>query len=543
MTPAINGANRPVASSDSRNCLAQMAADSQRGRSQAAAAQKDLSPEQIAKLADDITGQGMAADIAVALAQKAETLTPNDNAALVSAVSSKVELRSQDFVHARDAGRITQSEMSAVANGFVLGSNQGRMSTDPDTLAISPIDTMLSMNLYGSKESVDANVTFLKSADSAQVQPFMRSVGYETLNYLAQSSDLPTIVGGEVALRTMGQLSDPKTLAEVYAGFSPEQRQSILQGLASKDGGAFGEDNPDMQHDALATLINAVGSQTGSANAGPTIDMGGKAIYTNPPQYDDLAVEIAKFAETSDDGVFFDGAKPRDARAEAVGTLFNRHSQAILDTLTDHALTGEEGSPVEDQIDKIQLANTMRLTALNPDFSGNATSMQQLQTYGDAQARVANDPKASAAAKKQAESRAEALVRAQVLVPAQVFASGVEQGEASGDLYKFAVTGAAKLLNYGASKIPVPGVDKLAGYAIKSGAKAVKADIDESAWKDLDPFLTELDKEVNSYKSADAAISSFGLLDDVQMEISDIRQATGARDEDVFLHSRDVPGQ
>jgi hypothetical protein len=259
---------------------------------------------------------------------------------------------------------------------------------------------------------------------------------------------------------------------------------------------------------------------------------------------DVLAIEIAKFAETSDDKIFYDGIKPRGARADALGGLFNQHSEAILNEFTDFADPTPEHRKVtmESEIDRIQLANLMRLTAMNPDYSKNSESMQKLESFFDQQVTTANSTDATPDQKAAAEWRLSAFIRAQVLVPAQAFADLKEQDETTTSFYNFAVKQLAKVLTYGSGKIPVPGVDAAAKWVVKVGAKAVNAEIDDRVWKDLDSFLAQLQNSVENYHSVSATLKNFGLLDDVQLQIDSVRAALSSRNYKALLHSKDVPG-
>jgi hypothetical protein len=99
-----------------------------------------------------------------------------------------------------------------------------------------------------------------------------------------------------------------------------------------------------------------------------------------------------------------------------------------------------------------------------------------------------------------------------------------------------------KLLNYGAGKLP-PGADKLAKQVIKMSAGKAKEAIENQPWKGLDPFLAALESEIKAQASHDDQLEGFGILDDVQLEISDITQRLNRHAYKEILHSEDVPGQ
>jgi hypothetical protein len=513
-------------------------------KAQATSAPRDRSPEEIKRVADKINDEPIPAKRAMELAKAAEGLNAADRAELVAAVLAKNPgsgpgaMTAETFEYLRKEGYITDSQYAAAANGFVDAANRGLLSKGDDT---RKIDEFLQINAWSTRETAAADIAFLGTADKTRTQYFLEDYGRQVFADMAEYPGAVQAPAAEATMQLLSRFVDKKSIAEIYAGFDAAGRQNILEGLGRSDAGFYVGDK-SAHSDGLAILIDAVGSQTGTAQAGPSSYIGGMTIYPYGPKYDDLAVEIAKFAETSDDRVFYDGIKPRDARAEALGTLFTKHSDAILDKLTDHALAGSDGGAVEDQVDKIQLANLLRLTALNPDNSHNAAAENAVNTYFDRLSNVANDPRASSAAKKAAEGRLEALVRAEVLVPAQIYADGIEQKQTDVTLYKFAVDGVVKLLNYGAGKLP-PGADKLAKQVIKMSAGKAKEAIENQPWKGLDPFLAALEREIKAQASHDDQLEGFGILDDVQLEISDITQRLKRHAYKEILHSEDVPGQ
>lgn len=505
-------------------------------------APQGLSSDKLERMADDIENEFSAPEKGIALAKALEGLSDADRAKLVGLVLNREfgvgphALTAESLERLRDEGVITQTEYAAVAKGFIGAANAGLLAENNG----AAIDHFLQINAYSSGESTDAAVALIDAAQGPQAQQFLRDYGRAVFSGMAEGPGAVHSNAAESVLQLLSRTTDKKTIAEIYAGFDAQQRHNILESLSTSDAGFYSLDGTKPASDGLAILIDAVGSQKGWAQTGTPLYVGGQTIYPSGPAYDDLAVEIAQFAETSDDGAFFDGIKPRDARAEALGVLFTNHSKAILDKLTDHALQSGDGGAVEDQVDKIQLANLLRLTVLNPDNSHAAGAEAAVNRYLDQWTATANRAGASQQTKQEAEARLEALVRAEVLVPAQIYADGIESKQTDVTLYKFAVDGVAKLLNYGAGKLP-PVVDKLAKLAIKHSVGAAKEAIENELWKGLDPFIASLAAELDTFEAANGSLANFGILDDVQLEISAIIQRLNDRDYKQILHSEDVP--
>jgi hypothetical protein len=495
-----------------------------------------LSEQAFDDLVDEVLDAGHRGDTPLALAEAMDGLAPSDQAKLVAEVlaqNTSVTVTQMDVL--RDANLITPEQYQAVADGVVAAGNRG---------LLEPADAgrFLRLGMGSSLEHIDQAAAFLNQVNPAQREAFVRNLARAGLTPAASGfgGDPATLANTESVMLLMARTVDQQAIAEVYAGFNAQERQNILEVLGSSDGWFVGG-GESTRTDGLATLIEAVASQQGTAQVGASIWVGNQPIYSGP-DYGDLAVEIARFAETSDDDAFYNGAEPRDVRAEALGKLMASHGEPILDAFTDHALASGDGGPVEDQVDKIQLANMLRLTAMNPDNSHADAAMAQVNAYYDQLASTANTRGGGFELTHQAESRLEALVRAQVLVPAQIYADGVEQGEASAGLYQFAVNRVAQGLNYAAGKIPIPGLDWLAKQAVKAGANVLNANIEDARWQSLDPFLAGLASQLAGFEDRNSTLSGFGILDDVQLEISDIVQRLERQADDELLHSADVPG-
>jgi hypothetical protein len=490
-----------------------------------------LSEQAFDELVDEVLDAGHRGQTPIALAESMTGLTPSDQARLVAEVLSQTSgVTVTQMNHLHEDGVITSEQYQAVADGVVAAGNRGLLS--PDDAA-----GFLQLGAGASLETAERAADFLNHVNPAQRETFVSNFARAGLGAAAEGfgGDPFVAARAESMLLLMHRTVDQQAIAEVYAGFDAEARQNILSTLGGSDR-AFHGGGESTATDGLAILIEAVASQQGRAQVGPAIWAGNQPIYSGP-DYGQLAVEIARYAETSDDSVFYNGSTPRDVRAEALGRLMAAHGEPILDAFTDHALASGDGGRVEDQVDKIQLANMLRLTAMNPENSHADAAMAQVEAYVDTLGATANTEGGDIHLSHEAESRLEALVRAQVLVPAQIYADGVETGEASAGVYQFAVNRVAQGLDYLAGKIPVPGVDWLAEQAVEGAANLVNAEIDDTRWAGLDPFLAGLDAQLAAFEGLNGTLGGFGILDDVQLEISDIAQRLQRKADDELLHS------
>src|SRR3546814_12086101 len=91
-------------------------------------------------------------------------------------------------------------------------------------------------------------------------------------------------------------------------------------------------------------------------------------------EWNDIAVAIGRYAESSNDDIFFDfynDDKPFPDTAQALGNLLgSEHGDAIMTALATWDSTGVAGSDGHAQQfgqNAIELGNLLRITAFNPD--------------------------------------------------------------------------------------------------------------------------------------------------------------------------------
>jgi hypothetical protein len=500
-------------------------------------APKSVSSDELERMADAVASESLALDKGTALAGALQGLEGADQAKLVGLVLSRQSggahmLTAETLGQLHDECQISSAEYAAIANGFVGAANAGLLSQDGG----AAVDHFLQTYTDPSGASMDAAVALITAAQGPQAQKFLRDHGRAAFSVMADGPYAGSNAA-EAVVQLLSRTTDTKTIAEIYAGFDEQQRHNILESLSTSDKGRFGADGRTSGADSLAILIDAVGSQKGWAQTGAPVDLRWQSIPPSGPAYDRLAVEIAKFAETSDDRAFFDGIKPRDARAEALGVLFTNHSKGILDEFTNvdvPNLRGALGSLDEIQIEKVQLANLLRLTALNPDNGHAADAEVEVTNYLDHWVAMVGNEDAS---KVEANARLGSLTRAQILVPVQIYLHGIELKQTEVKLYKFAVDGMFKMLKR------VSGAGALGGRAIELLADATKAAIDDKLWEGKAPFIESLANNLDAFRSTDAGFDTFSVEREVRGEIANVLNFAGKNTADAykaFLHSKDA---
>jgi hypothetical protein len=501
---------------------AQMAKPLQTATPPTSQAPRDLTPDQLKDVADK-TRRPVVIDEGVALAKALVPLSDADRARLVGLVVKRgaggfQALSAESLTQARDQGLITPAEYSSVAKGFIDAANSATLAP-----SMPGLNVFLNTNRAGSMRStVDANVSFINSAAGPQAQQFLRNYGREYLKPL-NFTDVPA---ADETLRMLSGTTNKATIAEIYASFDQPQRQIILS--TAVPGAQHWDGKDKWSIDGLAVLIDAVGTQKGAAPRGQS--------------YDVLAIEIAKFAETSADDAFYDGVKPRSSRAQALGVLFANHSEAILDEFTAQQGAPGDGGTVENTVDNIQLSNLLRLTARNPENSMQAASQVVFDAYFDRLSDIAHGPNVPEEQAGAARIRIAELIRAEVLVPAQIFADSVELKQESAGIAKLCVLGFAKALDYVAGKLP-PGFDKAAKFAIKQAVKVAVSEIEEHPSKGVSKFLLTMRRELDSLEKANPELSNLEDIATAKNEISYVAQRLADGDYKQILHSQAVPGR
>jgi hypothetical protein len=279
------------------------------------------------------------------------------------------------------SGNVSVANNVKIAEGFAYAYNTGLI----DTMAAADLTGFYTASAVGAPafnaENFNRTMAFFGSSDSAEMNAFREKFAGDMLQHcLDPRYPLPET---EVALaiHIMSTSPDPDMAARVFAGFNASDRQRILEML-----GAIGIGYDRSQGeipgltDPMSDLIKSVAQQP------------------NSPPYSDIAVQIVRFAQSSDDQFFYDhDHKPFEFRAEALSVLFLNHADPILKALTERDISkiigsgnGEASLAGQNAID---LGNLLRITALNPDNAYQANVFARLEAYaGELKALINQDP-------------------------------------------------------------------------------------------------------------------------------------------------------
>lgn len=156
------------------------------------------------------------------------------------------------------------------------------------------------------------------------------------------------------------------------------------------------------------TLLNAIGeSSVGFRNSQGTTDgivnpmvtlIDSIARQPNTQQWNDIAVAIARYADSSNDDVFFDfynDDKPQQDTAQSLSNLLSsEHGDAIMTALTNWDMTGVAGKDGHAQQygqNAIELGNLLRITAFNPDNPNADAAMNSVRDWIQTRKDYLND--------------------------------------------------------------------------------------------------------------------------------------------------------
>ena len=265
--------------------------------------------------------------------------------------------------------RISTTEMSAVVDAMAMAYTNGRIDFFQASEFIGAYEASFSAPAL-SQDAFRATDSLLAAGSDSTIEAFRSAFAEDMLRERVIESPfggVDTMVPAAYAMHLLEKLS-PDAAADVVGGFSAGERQTIYEAVAQ---GGIGYINsrgemPDL-NDPMATLISSVASSTRS----------------------DMAVEIAKYAETSNDEMFFDYEDggyqlPKDQRAEALGELLGAHGDAILDPLTEYdsdLVAGTDSRVQQVGVNALQLGNLMRLTVFNPDAASQDQAMNAVLDY------------------------------------------------------------------------------------------------------------------------------------------------------------------
>ncbi|MFC4726999.1 hypothetical protein [Coralloluteibacterium thermophilus] len=325
-----------------------------------------------------------------AFAEELAGLSPEDGARLVAelttqdpgALNSWLKLDTLDRLHGE--GRVDQAGYQAVADAFASGYARG----DIDQQQAETFLQQYTLDGMAPGHRIDAWTQardFIGAMEPARADAFREAYATSLLERVADGGGQFHTSG--VAMQLIADAGDPHMAARVFsqvteaagagigdpaqaASARAEARATLLEaigessiGFENSDGAFEGLRNP------LATLIDSVAAQP------------------DTQQWNEVAVEIARYAEASNDDIFFDPYtdKPIASTAEALsGLLSGEQGEAVLDALTtrDSASTrGGDGHAQEYGQNAIDLGNLLRITAFNPDNPAAGDAMQAVKDY------------------------------------------------------------------------------------------------------------------------------------------------------------------
>jgi LysM repeat protein len=536
----------------------------------AAKATNDPDDQTLQLIAEGIVSGGDSQSKATAFSQEAAKLNDQDRARLLQLVTEMDKdatanwLNTETLTRAADEGKVTDGELAAVAETVAYASEFGYLESY-ESGSIIPTErdstTQFMVDFTGRNYSGDYAQTLQNSvrvfgaSDSAQVKGFIEDFATKSVQYAA-NVDLDG-GGAQVneaayqatfGIHLLESVGSETQVAQVYAGLSKDGRQNLLDTLAITEK-SFGfwtdsydvSGSPGRSDDPVAIIINAVASQPSGAKAYLGYEGGGGPRFASE-SFGQIAVELAQYAETSPDGYFYNGDKPIDDRAEALGRLFANHTTPILDALTDGNIKGD---PKEANADKIQLANLMRLTignenldgAVGPRLTTKSAIERNIERYENKlEAKIENDD-------GNANSRLSLLTVAKLNVTAQAYFDGWEEKEGSASALQF---GAQMLGEVISEVIPGDGValGVLKGMGVNIAADGSNVDEAIRNWilgdgKDLKGQLERMQQLLNSdvFENLDNNVAAVAIRDALNTEVGNIIKAINDKNYDEYLHS------
>lgn len=335
-----------------------------------------LTGEQVEQTAQDILESGARPFItddydarAVRFGEEMAKLEPEDQVRLVQellkqdpgALNSWMKLDIVDRM--QNEGRLSQGQYEAIANGFVHAYNSGAISQE-QVESFLQIQALQDVAPGIAGEQFAQMREFLAAAGtSAEAQTFRENFAEQLLaRSLGEGAPWAPHAAG-LAMQVAADSGDPEMAARVFNdvleanGGTEEVRDKLLDavgqssiGFRNSQGAVEGVVNP------LATLIDSV------------------ALQPDTTQWNEIATGIARYAESSNNDVFFDYTnddKPFIDTAQALSRLMaSGHGDDVMTALTVWDSTGVPGTDGHAQQygqNAIELGNVLRITAFNPD--------------------------------------------------------------------------------------------------------------------------------------------------------------------------------
>lgn len=313
------------------------------------------------------------------LAEVVADLSPEDAAKLVQellrqdpgALHSWMNVDTIAQMHGE--GRISDEGHAALANAFAEAYNDGRIS-DTDLSTFLGADVAMRHPPAVADAQYAALLDFLDAGGDTDAMNRMREdfAGYLLGESLHEMAPTFAFHAPGMAMQIADGSGDADMAARVFNdvleknGGSEEVRGQLLTALGDS---SIGFENSAGAVDGLvnpmAVLIDSVAQQPGTT------------------QWNDLAVAIARFANSADSAVFLDRDAPIAATSEALGNLLaGEHGDAILTALTHMDMTIVSGGNGEAfGQNAMDLGNLLRLTVLNPDSPNADAAMQTIEEW------------------------------------------------------------------------------------------------------------------------------------------------------------------
>lgn len=319
----------------------------------------------------------------VRFAEEMARLSPEDGARLVQellrqdggALTSWMRL---DIIERmQDEGRISPEQFSAISEGFAQAYNQGRISNE-QAMRFLQVQSLLEKSPAHVSDLFAQMRGFLAAAgDSGAMQQFREAFAGHLLS-LSLGGDAawaPHAAG--LAMQIAADSGDPDMAARVFNdvleanGGGEATRQTLLQAVGdSSIGFRNSQEAIDGLVNPMVTLIDSVARQP------------------DTHQWNEIAVAIARYAEGSNDRIFFDfhnDDKPFPDTAQALSNLLSSpHGDAIMTALTnwdETGVPGRDGHAQQYGQNAIELGNLLRITAFNPDNPGADAAMDAVRQW------------------------------------------------------------------------------------------------------------------------------------------------------------------
>lgn len=290
-----------------------------------------------------------------------QTLLEKDSGALHSWLKLDIVDRMQN------EGRITQDQYTAISEGFAQAYNDGAIrAQDAETF----LQTHWAQDFAPghAQDQVNRMREFLAASDSAAMHEFREDFATHLLDRGADGSGAHT---AGLAMQIAADSGDANMAARVFASIAPDKQDAALAAIGessigfenSKGGDVDGLRNP------LAVLIDSVAQQPSTQ------------------QWNDVAVDIARYAESSSDDIFYDFYEdtPIPEVAESMTNLLaGNQGDAVLTALTaweTRGVAGAGGHAQQYGQNAIELGNVLRITAFNPDNPNADAAMSAVQEW------------------------------------------------------------------------------------------------------------------------------------------------------------------